>query len=71
MPPAFEKAAGQLEPGVRLVKVDSDAAPLLSARFAVGTIPTLLLIRRGREFSMLANPIGSSCTAISRGRGIR
>jgi thioredoxin 2 len=51
MAPVFEKAAGQLEPEVRLVKVDSDAAPLLSARFAVRAIPTLLLIRHGRELA--------------------
>ena len=45
---------------VRLVKVDSDAAPLLSARFAVRTIPTLLLIRRDRELARTsgAMPLG-------------
>jgi thioredoxin 2 len=60
MAPVFEKAAGQLEPEVRLVKVDSDAAPLLSARFAVRTIPTLLLIRRDRELARTsgAMPLG-------------
>ena len=60
MAPVFEKAAGQLEPEVRLVKVDSDAAPLLSARFAVRAIPTLLLIRRGRELARTsgAMPLG-------------
>jgi thioredoxin 2 len=60
MAPVFEKPAGQLEPEVRLVKVDSDAAPLLSARFAVRAIPTLLLIRRGRELARTsgAMPLG-------------
>jgi thioredoxin 2 len=57
MAPVFEKAAGQLEPEVRLVKVDSDVAPLLSARFAVRAIPTLLLIRRGRELARTSGAI--------------
>jgi thiol-disulfide isomerase/thioredoxin len=35
MAPIFEQAATELEPEVRLVKVDSDAVPDLSQRFAI------------------------------------
>jgi thioredoxin 2 len=49
MAPHFEQAAAQLEPEVRLVKVDADTAPELSDRFAVRSLPTLLLAHRGRE----------------------
>lgn len=51
MAPHFEQTATQLEPEVRLVKVDSDAAPQLSSRFGISGIPTLLLIHRGREIA--------------------
>jgi hypothetical protein len=35
MAPIFEQAATELEPEVRLVKVDSDAAPELLQRFSI------------------------------------
>ena len=49
MAPIFEQAAPQIEPDVRLVKVDSDAAPELLQRFSIQGIPTLMLVHRGRE----------------------
>jgi thioredoxin 2 len=51
MAPIFEQAATELEPEVRLVKVDSDAAPELLQRFAIQGIPTLLVVHRGREIA--------------------
>jgi thioredoxin 2 len=48
MAPNFASAAAQL-PEVRFVKVDSDAAPLASAKYAVRSIPTLVLFEHGRE----------------------
>ena len=49
MAPVFEQAAAQLEPHVRLAKVDTEAAADLAARFGIRSIPTLVLIHRGRE----------------------
>jgi thioredoxin 2 len=49
MAPHFEAAAAQLEPRVRLGKVDTEAEPSLSAQFAIRSIPTLVLIYGGRE----------------------
>ena len=49
MAPQFEAAAGMLEPQVRLAKVDTQAEPGLGARFAVRSIPTLVLLHAGRE----------------------
>lgn len=48
MGPMFEKAAAQLEPEVRLLKLNADAAPQISERFAIRSIPTMLLLRRDR-----------------------
>ncbi len=47
MSPAFDAAAGSLEPDVRLFKLNADAAPALSQRFAVRSIPTIMLFRKG------------------------
>lgn len=51
MAPVFEAAAAQLEPHLRLGKVDTEAEPALAARFAIRTIPSLVLIRKGRELA--------------------
>ena len=48
MAPNFASAAAQL-PEVRFVKVDSDAAPQLSAKYGIRSIPTLVLFEHGQE----------------------
>lgn len=60
MAPAFEAAAARLEPQVRLAKVDTEAEQALAARFAIRSIPTLILFRDGRE---LARHSGAMNTA--------
>lgn len=49
MAPQFEKAAAQLEPGVRLAKVNTDEEQELAARFSIRGIPTIVLMAKGRE----------------------
>ena len=51
MAPVFEQAATQLEPEVRLIKVDSDAVPELLQRYGIQSIPTLMLVHHGREIA--------------------
>ena len=51
MAPAFIKAAGLLEPQLRLAKVDTEAASSLAARFNIRSIPTLILFRSGKEIA--------------------
>ena len=52
--PVFAQAAGTLEPDFRLLKLDTDANPQTAARFAIRSIPTLLVLRNGREISRTA-----------------
>jgi thioredoxin 2 len=54
MAPMFERAAGELEPNVRLLKLNSDNAPAASQRLGISGIPTLLLMRGGREIARTA-----------------
>jgi len=49
MAPAYHQAAQRLEPGVRLLKVDTESAQDLAARYGIRSIPTLALFRNGRE----------------------
>src|SRR4051812_27020367 len=60
MAPHFEAAAAQLEPGLRLAKVDTDAEPELGARYAIRSIPTLILFRGGREVARQAGAMSGA-----------
>lgn len=48
MGPMFERAAAKLEPAVRLLKLNADTAPNVSARYGIRGIPALLLLQDGR-----------------------
>jgi thioredoxin 2 len=54
MAPMFGRAAELLEPKVRLLKLNSDKTPALSSRLDIAGIPTLLLMRGGREIARQA-----------------
>jgi thioredoxin 2 len=54
MAPMYERAARELEPKVRLLKLNSDGAPGLSSRLNIKGIPTLLLMRGGCEIARQA-----------------
>jgi thioredoxin 2 len=56
MAPTFAAVAKQT-PGVRFVKVDSDAAPAASARHGIRSIPTLVLFRGGAEVARLSGAV--------------
>lgn len=61
MAPAFAAAAAQLEPDVRLGKLDTEAEQAIAARFQVRSIPSLILISGGQERARTtgAMPAGS------------
>jgi len=54
MAPEFAKAAAQLEPHIRLGKLDTEAEQALAARFGVQSIPLLVMVRKGRELARQA-----------------
>ena len=58
MAPHFEAAAAQLEPRVRLAKVDTEAQPALGGRFGIRSIPSLVLFKQGRELARQAGAMG-------------
>jgi thioredoxin 2 len=54
MAPAFVQAAKQLEPGMRLAKLNTEEAQELGARYNIRSIPTLALFVDGREIARQA-----------------
>jgi thioredoxin 2 len=60
MAPAYAQAAAQLEPQVRLAKVNTEAEPALGDRFGIRSIPTLALFRGGSEVARQAGAMGTA-----------
>ncbi len=60
MAPVFQQAAQQLEPDVRLAKVDTEQEQALAARFAIRSIPTLAVFRGGQEIARTAGAMDSA-----------
>ena len=58
--PVFAEAARRLEPKLRLAKVDTDAQSALATRFGIRSIPTLLVLRDGREIARQAGALNAS-----------
>ena len=51
MAPQFESAAARLEPRVRLAKVNTDDEQALAQRFSIQGIPTIILLKHGKEIA--------------------
>jgi thioredoxin 2 len=56
MAPHFQAAAREL-PLVRFVKVDTDAAPAVSSKYAIRSIPTLILFEEGKERARISGAL--------------
>jgi len=54
MAPAYNQAAGELEPDFRLAKLDTEAAKDIAARFNIRSIPTLVVFKSGKEVARQA-----------------
>ena len=60
MAPQYSAAAAELEPHVRVAKLNTEAEPAVAAEFAIRSIPTLILYSAGREVARQAGALGKS-----------
>jgi thioredoxin 2 len=60
MTPNFEMAAPRLEPRVRLGKLDTEAEPAIAARYAIRGIPSMVMVRKGREIARTSGAMPTS-----------
>lgn len=51
MAPDYAKAAAQLEPRVRVAKLDTEQEQAIAAQFQIRSIPTLIIFKAGRELA--------------------
>ncbi len=54
MAPAFAQAASQLEPYVRLAKVNTEQEQAIGAQYNIRSIPTLIMFKGGKEVARQA-----------------
>ncbi|MCP5426292.1 MAG: thioredoxin TrxC [Gammaproteobacteria bacterium] len=60
MAPAYEQAAVQLEPRIRLAKINTEQEQNLAMQFRIQSIPTLALFRKGHEVARQSGVMGSA-----------
>jgi thioredoxin 2 len=54
MAPAFERAAAEHKARVQFAKVDTERARNVTGRYAIRSIPTLILFRKGEEAARIS-----------------
>ncbi|MDH3343148.1 MAG: thioredoxin TrxC [Gammaproteobacteria bacterium] len=54
MAPAFEQAAQQLEPQIRLGKLNTEKEQSIAARYGIRSIPTLAIFKNGKVIAQQA-----------------
>ena len=57
MAPTFAATAAELEPRLRLAKVNTESEPDVAARFGIRSIPTLILFRQGVEMARVSGSL--------------
>ena len=60
MSPVFAEAAKQLEPQMRLVKINSEQEQALSSQLNIRSIPTLLIFKQGKEVARMSGALDLS-----------
>jgi thioredoxin 2 len=60
MAPAFEQAAVELEPRVRLLKFNTEAYQAPAAQYGIRGIPTMILFRGGRELARISGAMDAA-----------
>jgi thioredoxin 2 len=60
MAPEYAAAARELEPHVRVAKLNTEAGPDLAGQFDIRSIPTLALFKAGREVSRQSGAMGKA-----------
>ena len=60
MAPGFERAAAELEPSVRVAKLNTETEQTTAARYRIQSIPTLVLFSNGRGIARQAGAMGAA-----------
>ncbi len=57
MAPAYAKAAKELEPDIRLAKLDTEANQQLAGAYNIRSIPTMIAFKKGKEIDRVSGAL--------------
>jgi thioredoxin 2 len=60
MAPVFERAAAQLEPEVRVAKLNTESEQGIAAQYNIRSIPTMIIFKNGHETARQAGALDLS-----------
>jgi thioredoxin 2 len=60
MAPQYAQSAAELEPKVRLAKLNTDAAQNVAGEFGIRSIPTMIVFKSGQEVARQAGAMGKA-----------
>ncbi|MBL4583131.1 MAG: thioredoxin TrxC [Pseudomonadales bacterium] len=60
MAPAYLDAAKQLEPKIRMTKLNTEAEQALAGRYRIQSIPTMVVFKAGKEVARQAGAMAAS-----------
>ena len=60
MAPAFQQAAQQLQPNVRLAKVNTEDHQMIGARYQIRSIQTMVIFKNGQEIARQSGAMSAS-----------
>ncbi len=60
MAPAFEQACAELEPDVRLAKLNTEDEQSIAAQLNIRSIPTMIMFKSGREVARQAGAMNQA-----------
>lgn len=60
MAPDFSQASAQLEPTIRLAKVNTEIEQALATQYGIRSIPTLVLFKNSQEITRQAGAMGAN-----------
>jgi len=57
--PTFKQAASQLEPRARFSKIETEAEQVISAKYNIRSIPTLVMFKNGQEIDRVSGALSA------------
>jgi thioredoxin 2 len=70
MAPAFSAATAELEPALRLARLNTEVERGLARRFGIRSIPSLMLLHKGREIARQSGAMPTTAIVAFAQRGL-
>jgi thioredoxin 2 len=58
--PTFKQTADQLEPKARFIKIETESEQVISAKYNIRSIPTLVMFKNGKEINRVSGALSAT-----------